>query len=453
MRFRPAAFSGVAVSLSAAGVLGWGSILLHAALLGEEGEAGRRSLAERALAAPVAVLERIDAMTHVDTFGRVSAARRAMLSSAVEGVVAEVAPTVREGRRLQAGEPILRLDPTEQQAALDAARAALAEAKAEATEAQQAVGAAEAALQTSRTRYELSRSIHARQQDLAARGIASGVALDEAALALLTAEQAITEREQAVVAARLRVERTARSVERMALAAEAAARRLADSRILAPFDGVVLGLDLVAGARVTANTPFATLMDPSELEVTFLVTDAEYGRLLRERVGPSGLAAEIYPQTGADPTHSGESPGPHLVGTVTHALPVVPDGGSGRALVARVDPAEDMDLRPGDFVGVRVAEPVLRDVARIPAVAATEDGVILVVGEDRRLQAVTARILRREAAHLIVDSVPFGREFVVARRPQFAPGVLVAPYVIEETEASPGAASRRGGDAPLRGDG
>lgn len=428
MRFLHATISGALVSLSAVATLVWGVWSVSAALHRDADLISRAGPAERAVAAPTIVLERIDATPLIETFGRIQSGRRVTLASPVAGRVVEVSAAVRTGAAIEAGAVLMRLDPADQQSALKAAEAALAEAEAEMMEMRQAIRAASAELGTAQTRLDLRRRILDRQQELAERGIAAGIALDEAALALLSAEQAVTVQRQALTAARLGTERAARTVERARLAVADAERRLADTVIRAPFDGVVAAFDLSPGALVAANTPFGQFIDPTALEVHFHVTDEEYARLVRDGSALSARPVTVRPEAGLSELADADMVGnAALQATLVGAAATVPEGRTGRLLIARL-PTTVARLRSGDFVGVAVAESELRNVARIPVGAATEDGRILIVGEGDRLETVAARILRREPAHLIVDRVPFGQRVVVVRRPVLGPGVLVEPY-------------------------
>ncbi|MBT6275898.1 MAG: hypothetical protein HOI95_17405 [Chromatiales bacterium] len=106
-------------------------------------------------------------------------------------------------------------------------------------------------------------------------------------------------------------------------------------------------------------------------------------------------------------------------------------GESGRLMFARLRLSRDTVLRPGDFIKAEIAEPPLSDVAVIPATAATEDGRLLVVGNDNRLTEVAARVLRRDGGQLVVTDVPFGKHYVTQRQPQLGRGVKVAPSGVD----------------------
>ena len=84
-------------------------------------------------------------------------------------------------------------------------------------------------------------------------------------------------------------------------------------------------------------------------------------------------------------------------------------------------------LRPGDFVKVAVEEPELANVVAVPAAAVTEDGRLLVVTEDERIDEIRARVLRRMGNEVLLADVPFGTDYVRERLPQLGKGLKVSP--------------------------
>jgi multidrug efflux pump subunit AcrA (membrane-fusion protein) len=272
------------------------------------------------------------------------------------------------------------------------------------------------------------------------RGLGTEAELETAELALSTAEAALVAARRAEAVAEARIARGAIALSRARLQAEEAARRLAETEVRAPFAGVLTEVAVVPGRLVGANEKLGVLVDPEGLEVAFGVSNAEYVR----------LAAE----DGAMPAHPVLAElaldGAPLVlpGRIERVDAAVVAGQSGRMLYARLEADRSGLLRPGDFLTVRVPEPPLRDVAVIPAAAASPAGQILVLAEGERLEEVSVRILRRQGDRLIVAGAPFGREYVTERQPQLGPGVLVRPIRPEAAERVDGRAGEprpRGG--------
>jgi HlyD family secretion protein len=87
---------------------------------------------------------------------------------------------------------------------------------------------------------------------------------------------------------------TARAQVSQAEAALATARaRLADTRLAAPTDGVVLRKNLEAGATATPGTPILTVVDPQTLWLRGYIGEVDLGRV---RVGqPARITVDAFP--------------------------------------------------------------------------------------------------------------------------------------------------------------
>jgi len=200
---------------------------------------------------------------------------------------------VSEGERGAAGQPVALLDDVEQKetVALRCAELATAEATLAdlvAGSRPQEIATAKAALRSAeadrdRARLELARQQELRSKDVtAARDLetaeaACAVAVaraDQAAEALKLAEEG--PRRDAVTAARARVESA-----RAALAL--AETQLENTRLAAPFAGVVLSHNIEPGEFVAAGTPVVTVADLAHVWVRANVSQTDLGR---QRHGP-----------------------------------------------------------------------------------------------------------------------------------------------------------------------
>jgi hypothetical protein len=139
-----------------------------------------------------------------------------------------------------------------------------------------------------------------------------------------------------------------------------------------------------------------------------------------------------------------------LAATLDRPAAEVAEGRTGREVFARLDAPTTL-LRPGDFVGVVLHEPVLRDVVRLPATAVSETGHVLLAGPDDRLQEHAVQVLRREGDAVVLAGLPEGARYVTVRRPALGPGVLVRAVGAEEARPEAPPEARRGGPEPGRG--
>jgi hypothetical protein len=83
-------------------------------------------------------------------------------------------------------------------------------------------------------------------------------------------------------------------------------------------------------------------------------------------------------------------------------------------------------LKPGDFVTLRIDEPPLDSVVRLPASALGADGHVLVLDADSRLESLAVTLLRRQGDDILVrgDALS-GRQVVAQRSPLLGAGIKV----------------------------
>ena len=113
-------------------------------------------------------------------------------------------------------------------------------------------------------------------------------------------------------------------------------------------------------------------------------------------------------------------------GVISRESGAVGDGQTGRLLFARLGDAPG--FWPGDFVAVRIDEPPLDRVVRLPATAVDAGGTVLVLGEEDRLEVGDVEVLRRERDDVIVRARGLaGREIVSERTPLLGAGIRIRP--------------------------
>ena len=84
-----------------------------------------------------------------------------------------------------------------------------------------------------------------------------------------------------------------------------------------------------------------------------------------------------------------------------------------------------MFLKPGDFVKVKIFEPKLKGIAKLPLGSLGSNNTILLVNDALRLEKINIDVLRFQENHILVKNVPFDRKFVTKWSPQLDAGVKV----------------------------
>ncbi|HGG04829.1 MAG TPA: HlyD family efflux transporter periplasmic adaptor subunit [Aliiroseovarius sp.] len=373
---------------------------------------------ERVFAVNVVPIVVQDYTPVLTAFGELRSERVLDLRSAAGGTVVELSPDFVEGGKVEAGQLLLRVDPTDFETALENARTDLAEAEAEQTDAETALALAREDVASAQKQADLRNDALSRQRNLVARGVGTDAAVENAALAAVASEQAVLARKQALANARARVAQAANKLARRKLALAQAERRLADTKVFAEFSGTLSNVAVVQGGLLTPNALIARIIDPAALEVSFRVSTAQYARLLDQngrliqapvtvKLDVAGLALAVD-------------------GRIDRESASVGEGLTGRLLFAKLDQATG--LRPGDFVSVEITEPVLHDVVVLPATALDAAGRVLVLGDDDRLEDARVELLRRQGDNIVVHAPDLtGREVVAERSPILGAGIRVRP--------------------------
>jgi membrane fusion protein, multidrug efflux system len=431
MKFLTRALFGLAMAVLSLVLIGVGAMRFMDAL-GEIDGRQRRPNAVKLPLVNVVTLERIVARPELTAYGEVRSWRTLELRAPGAGRLVKVSDMFRDGEAIAAGTVLYVIDPADSNARRVDAQTSVAESEAETAEALEAIVAAENELKAAQRQLTLRRQSFGRQQALKRKGFATDAEIEAAELSVANAEQSLLNRSQMAITARKRVERAALREERARNALVEAERDVGKTRVSAPFSGLATGVDAALGRLVTPNEKLGELIDPSALEVTFRLSNRQFSRLLDEdgNLHRRSLTASL--QLGERTIAAN--------GRVDRVDAVVGAGQSGRLIVGRLDVDMNTVLRSGDFVTVTVREGALEDVAEVPASAASDGGLILVVGADGQLSEVQATIARRQGDKLLLVDVPFGSQVVRERLPRLAAGIQVRASTVSKGNDEPVAA-------------
>ncbi len=366
----------------------------------------------------------------LEAFGEIRAQRTLELRAAAAGRIIEISEAFVEGGAVKAGDLLVRIDPADATSARDRVAADLADAEAEVRDAQAALILARDDQAAAQDQADLRDKALARQQDLAARGVGTAAAVETAELSAASARQQVVSRRQAVTQAEARIAQSATRLRRAQIALDEAERRLNDTVIYAPFDGILNEVSLTQGRLVSNNERLATLIDPEDLEVAFRLSTAQYARLL----SAGGALSELPIEARLDVADIDLT----ATGRVERDSAAVGEAQSGRLIFAALDAAPG--FKPGDFVTVRVEEPPIERAVRLPASALDGSGSVLALGEGDRLEAIEVNLLRRQGNEVLVRGRGLaGREIVTARTPLLGAGIAVRPLREGAADAPPAA--------------
>jgi len=350
-------------------------LLVGAAAIAIVWVTGPRVEAER----PVPPLPRVEVQTvaprpyrfEVSGYGSVKPRTETDLVPQVSGEVVWVSPALAPGGFFAAGEPLLRVEPIDYEAALESARAALARTESE----------------ERRARKELER-----QRRLADRSVASQARIDDAENAFAVAAAALRE-------ARAQLGRAERDLER--------------TELVAPYDGRVRSESVDVGQFVSRGTAVARLYAVDYAEVRLPLPDRELRYLdlplaYRED-GEAATEAEPGPEVELRAEFAGT---PHTWrGRVVRTEGEIDARSRMVTVVARVeDPygraaaGERPPLAVGLFVAATLQGRRIEQAVLLPREALHEEDRVLVLDAESRLHFRRVEVLRSERDRIVVGS-------------------------------------------------
>lgn len=302
----------------------------------------------------------------------------------VSGRVVWTSPALVSGGYFDEGEPLLRIDQTDYEAAVARAQASVWRARGE---------------------HEHARDVLKRQRDLEKRSVVSAAALEDA------------ERTAQVMDASLREAR---------LALEQAERDLVRSEITAPFSGRVRDERVDVGQFLNRGTAFATIYATDFVEVRLPIADAQLAYLDLPLWGREAPAEELLPEVtlsarfaGRDHTWRGRIVRTEgEIDAKSRLVHVVAQVANDPALFGGADlpgsdvPGSDLPgpepegipLPVGLFVQARIGGRAAEGVAVIPRQALLGPGQVLIVDDENRLRFRDVEVLRLDREEALISS-------------------------------------------------
>ncbi len=378
-------------------------------------EAAPQPPAEREWVVDAVTVRKGDLQPTMRLTGRIVAARDVELRPLVEGRVVAIGPNFHAGGAVQKGELLIEIDPFDYEAELADSEAALDEARASLAEAEAELKANRSLVGFDREQESLRQRDLNRKQKLEGRGVVSGKSMDDARIAYLSARQARMTRGQTIERQEAQIERLKAAMKRAEVRLMRAERNLDETKLTAPFDGVLVDVSATIGKRIGAADRVARIVDSKRLEALFHMSDAQFGRLAAAG-GVKGRPATIIWRAG-DVAFS-------LDATLERTQGEFDAASGGVWVYAPIDPKQDMDaLRPGAFVEAETPDIEYGNVARLPE-AAVHDGARVYVIEEGRLDERNVVVLARDGTDLIVTGeLQDGDVAVVTRIPEIGPGL------------------------------
>lgn len=397
-------------------------------LVASKPEVNSRAPREKAYAVETKLIEPISYRPQLTLYGTVSAGRKVDLRALVGGEVIWVKPGLIEGRLVEEGADLVRIDPFEYEGAVREAEANLLEARAKLTETSASIASDESALERLVEQREFAQSDLERAEKLARSGSLTRQALENRKLVLSQREQSVEARQNNLTVLKARIEQQNANIERLNWRLEQAKRNLADTTLRAPFTGIVQTRNVDLGRLVSGNDSLVSLYDPVQMDVKFTLSDAQYGRLIADGYEMIGKQIEVRWKLGKT-TRS------HIA-SIERVTPEVNAAVGGIEVFARLQPTSE--LRSGTFVELIVPDRPYENVIRIPHAAVYgSDKVYLDV--DGRMKSATANVEAYLGETVLLDAtnLPKGGRIITTRVAEAGEGLkLTTPSSVPNEQPS-----------------
>ena len=417
MRFLGRGLIGLLLFSLALGLLGLAGNTIKVAVQDRMNQEPRSQKArERTFAVKVVPAEVTSINPTLNAFGEIQSRKTLDLRMAASGQIQELSTNFVEGGSVKSGELLIRLDDSDYQTAVDLAENNLIDAKNEVMEAARNLSFSKEELAAAEEQEKLRLRALTRQKDLVERGVGTAAALENAELSASGATQAVLSRKAAVDQAKNRGAQAETRLVRAELALKDAKRKLEDTKLYAEFSGLLSGVSLVKGGIVSANERLGQLIDPEVLEVSFKISTQQYTRLLND----NGELLKAPVSVALTNTEQGLN----ADGVIIRDSASVAKGQTGRQVYAKL--TKSVGFKPGDFVAVKVEEPTLNWVVKLPSTALDASNNVLLLGEGERLEEAQVKLMRRQGNEVIVRSRDLsGKEIVAQRTPVLGAGIKV----------------------------
>jgi len=417
MRFLGRGLIGLLLFSLALGLLGLAGNTIKVAVQDRMNQEPRaQKTRERTFAVKVVPAEVTSINPTLNAFGEIQSRKTLDLRMAASGQIQELSINFVEGGSVKSGELLVRLDDSDHQTAVDLAENNLIDAKNEVMESARNLSFSKEELAAAEEQEKLRLRALTRQKDLVERGVGTAAALENAELSASGATQAVLSRKAAVDQAKNRGAQADTRLVRAELALKDAKRKLEDTKLFAEFSGLLSGVSLVKGGIVSANERLGQLIDPEVLEVSFKISTQQYTRLLND----NGELLKAPVSVALTNTEQGLN----ADGVIIRDSASVAKGQTGRQVYAKL--TKSVGFKPGDFVAVKVEEPTLNWVVKLPSTALDSSNKVLLLGEGERLEEAQVKLMRRQGNEVIVRSRDLsGKEIVAQRTPVLGAGIKV----------------------------
>ena len=338
----------------------------------------------------------------IETYGTVKPREILKLVAEVHGQIVELHPFFKEGGFIRKGSILVKIDPRRYQLGVERRSVQIHQAEAELKRLQQEVKNLEASIKIATSDANLAKNEFFRLKKLLGKKVVAQTTLDKAEQKYLGSAERLQGLKNEMALTGPLKEKIETQIDMAKVLLREAELDLEKSSIISPFDGWVLEKSVEAGQHVTTGQYLGGIYNAGEfdIEVRIPVKDLKWLPAdIRQGLKPE---AEIF-FGNKDTSHT-------YIGRVARIKAQMDEKTRTLPVVVEIDEEsvtsgsrDNLHLRPGMFVTVRISGRKAKQVYNLPRHVVQGNDVVYIVKENR-LRLKPVRILRRFKDSVFIDN-------------------------------------------------
>ena len=351
-------------------------------------------------------------------YGVTVSGRRVEMRALVQGEIIEVGTQLREGGFFKKGDLLVKIDPFQFEGAIVEANAQLAEAEARLSEIEASITLERDALKFEIEQLEIAKRDLERAIPLAAKGTVSKKLADDRRLIVSQRRQSLQNRQNNLKVQAAKASQQRAAMRRLSWRVDQAKRNLRDTVLKAPFASYVTSVNAEIGRIVSVNDRVATLLDKGWIDVSFTLSDSQYGRILSSEKTVAGRDVEIL-------WYVGNRPFIYKAKIERVSAEISSESGGVQVYARLTDSEGGAPIRAGAFVEVRVPDQHYKNVLRIPQTALYDGDKVYVI-IDSRLQQRKIEVVGAAGTDILIRGpIKAGERILLTRLSTVGEGIKV----------------------------
>ncbi|MEH6546791.1 MAG: efflux RND transporter periplasmic adaptor subunit [Sneathiella sp.] len=242
--------------------------------------------------------------------------------------------------------------------------------------------------------------------------------MDDAESALTRQKQTVELRQAQLDILEARIGQQQAVIDRLGVGVRRAERDLTNTKLRAPFRGYLAEVNAEYGKNIDAKDKVARLIDASQLEARFLLSDSQYGLLLANTAGIIGRPITVRWSSGDTEVS--------YVGKVSRLSSEISFSSGGVEVYAVLEGDDNLDLlRPGAFVEVILKGNTYDDVIKVPEYSVFNDDTVYVAKEGKIEPREIVVIAKNGGDYFIRGDLLDEELIIITRFPEIGPNLRV----------------------------